>query len=75
MATTRNQKPADTSRPAPLRKSPIRGRAGLQQARAVESGATERDEDIEAQQHEIHGMIEDAMEPLPERGGTDIERE
>lgn len=33
------------------------------------------DDDIDAIQHEIHGMIEDAMDPIPARGGTNVERE
>lgn len=73
MATPRTKKPAVPGQSAPARKS-ARGRA-RQQARAVESGTAQPDEDIEALQHEIHGMIEDAMTPEPERGGTDIERE
>lgn len=75
MATPRSKKPVAPGQPAPARKPPARGRARLQQNSAVESRTTQPDEDIEAQQHEIHGMIEDAMEPQPERGGTDIERE
>ena len=33
------------------------------------------DDDIDAMQHEIHGMIEDAMDPIPARGGTNVQTE
>ena len=33
------------------------------------------DDDIDAIQHEIHGIIKDAMDPIPARGGTNVQTE
>jgi len=74
MGIPRNRKAANARSAAPPA-PPATARQRRRQPRTGADGASPPDEDIEAQQHEIHGMIEDAMDPAPERGGTDIERE
>ncbi len=39
------------------------------------SRSTPIDEDLDALQHEVHGMIEDAQAPGPQRSGTNIQTE
>lgn len=51
--------------------APARGR----QARPEPLQSAPIDEDLDALQHEVHGMIEDAQATGPERGGTNIQTE
>lgn len=61
--------------PGTPRRRATRKAGGVVRGGATPGPGLTSDEDIDAQQHEVHGMIEDAMEPARERAGTDIQRE
>ena len=54
-----------------IKPAPARG----PRARPEPLQSTPIDEDLDALQHEAHGMIEDAQAPSPERSGTNIQTE
>ena len=64
---TRGNAAAQTRSPR-IRLSGVPASSGRQQT-------SPPDDDIDAIQHEIHGMIEDAMDPIPARGGTNVQTE
>ena len=60
---------AAAQKPAPrTRTRGVRTSSGVRETKSL-------DDDTDALQHEIHGMIEDAMAPVPERGGTNVQTE
>lgn len=58
-------------RSARVKPAPARGR----QARPEPLQSAPIDEDLDAVQHEVHGMIEDAQAAGPERSGANIQTE
>ncbi len=68
------------AKPSPKKLAPTRRRTSIRRSRgrrrvdAAPVPALHNDE-IDAVQHEKHGLIEEAIEPPPARDGDDIERQ
>ncbi|GEM_PF-6642551 len=73
MARQARTKPTAGKKPRAVRIKPVQARGRRASPEPLQS--TPIDEDMDALQHEVHGMIEDAQAPGPQRSGTNIQTE